>query len=238
MEVGVGDDEDGFLDVVEDDEFVVDAEEEVGEVAIVCWGGGEFFGFEVADGVVGGVTDGAADEGGEDGGGGESDALDGAEEIFEVFEGVGGGEVSSFGFRVSGFVFDGHLVAEGFDDGVGAGGEEGVAGDAFAADDGFEEEGVLGAGAFCEAFVGGDGGEVIGEEGAEDGDCDAAIGAGAAEFANGVEARDWNCSKEGVWTGGWGTGSSPRVGWENYTEGQGNGRMMSGTRWQYGSEGG
>ena len=83
--MGVGDDEDGFLDVVEDDELVVDAEEEVGEMAIVGWRGGEFFGLEVADGVVGGVTDSAADEGGEDGGSGESDALDGAEEIFEVF---------------------------------------------------------------------------------------------------------------------------------------------------------
>ena len=62
------------------------------------------------------------------------------------------------------------MVAVGFDDGAGAGGEEGVAGDAFAADDGFEEEGVVCAGPFCEAFVGGDGGEVVCEEGAEDGD--------------------------------------------------------------------
>jgi hypothetical protein len=38
----------------------------------------------------------------------------------------------------------------------------------FSANDGFEEEGV--GGAFGEAFVGGDGGEVVGEEGAVNGD--------------------------------------------------------------------
>ncbi len=140
--VGVGDDEDGFLDVVEDDEVVVDAEEEVGEVAVVARGVGKFFGLEVADGVVCREAHGTAGKAGERRGGGVALAFDGHEEVFEVFEGVGGGEVSSFGFRVSRLGFDGDVGAEGADDGFGVGGEEGVAGDAFAADDGFEEEGV------------------------------------------------------------------------------------------------
>ncbi len=141
-DVGVGDDEDGFLDVVEDDGFVIEAEEEVGEVAIIGRAGGEFFGFEVADGVVAGVADGAADEGGEGGAGGEFYAVDGGEEGFEVLEGICGGEGARGDGGIGGEGLEGDEVIVGFDEGVGGGGEEGVAGDAFAADDGFEEEGV------------------------------------------------------------------------------------------------
>ena len=119
---GVCDDEDGFLDVVEDDDLVVDAEEEVGEVAIVWRGVVEFFGFEVADSVVGGVSDGPADEGGEVG---EFDALDGGEEGFEFGEGVGGFEVHpGYPPPRRGYMLDGDLVADGFDGGGGAACEE------------------------------------------------------------------------------------------------------------------
>jgi hypothetical protein len=178
----VGDDEDGLLDVVEDDEVIVDAEEEIGEMAVVAGRMGEFFGFEVADGIVGGIADGTADERGKDVRGGEADALEGLEEIFEVFERIRGRKVLSRERRIVG-MFDGDLCAVGFDDGAGIGGDEGITRNAFAADDGFKEEGV--ASSACgsgirtgEAFVGGDRGEVIGEEGAENGDDGNGIGRG------------------------------------------------------------
>ena len=66
-EAGVGDDLDGLVDVVEDDEVGVEAEEEVGEIAVVGGGGREFFGLVIADGVIAGVADQAAGERGEAG---------------------------------------------------------------------------------------------------------------------------------------------------------------------------
>ncbi len=167
------------MHVVEDDEVVVEAEDEVGEVAVVGGGVGEFFGFEVADGVIAGVADGAAEEARE---AGEMDAADGCEQGFEVAEGVGGVEGAGGGGGGGGVgLFDEDFIGVGFDDLPRGGAEEGVAGDAFAADDGFEEEGVGGAGG--EAFVGGDGGEVVGEEGAVDGDG----GVGAVLVGEGAE---------------------------------------------------
>ncbi len=61
-ELGVGDDFDGFVDVIEDHEFAVEGEEEVGEFAVVLGGRGEFFGFVISDGVIARVTDEAAGE--------------------------------------------------------------------------------------------------------------------------------------------------------------------------------
>lgn len=88
---------------------------------------------------------------------------------------------------------DGDFVAVGFDDDAGLGGDEGVARDAFATDDGFKEEGVLAPPAFGEAFEGGDGGEVIGQERAIDGESEVAVGRGVSGGDKGlelVEGRD------------------------------------------------
>ena len=82
---------------------------------------------------------------------------------------------------------DGDLVAVGFEDDAGFGGDEGVACDAFASHDGFEEEGVLAPPAFGEAFEGGDGGEVVGEEGAIDGESEVAVGRGLGGGDEGLE---------------------------------------------------
>src|SRR6185437_12532075 len=56
----VGDGGDGLGDVIEDDHAVEEAEREVGDAAIVWRGVGKAF--DVADGVVAGVADGAAAE--------------------------------------------------------------------------------------------------------------------------------------------------------------------------------
>ena len=61
-DAGVGDDFDGFVDVIEDHEFAIEGEEEVGELAVVLGGRGEFFAFVISDGVIARVADEAAGE--------------------------------------------------------------------------------------------------------------------------------------------------------------------------------
>jgi hypothetical protein len=65
LHLGVGDDFDRLVHVVEDDQLAVEAEGEVGQAAVVLGGGGELFAFVVADRVVTRVADEAAGESGE-----------------------------------------------------------------------------------------------------------------------------------------------------------------------------
>ena len=133
---GVRDDLDGFVDVVEDDKLAIESKEQIGQAAIIGRGGAEFFAFVVADHVVAGVTDPAAGEGGEIGvglvGAGRHEAL-------EIGQGIGGREFAA-GF--AGFL-NGGFSLTGLIDQPRAGGDETVAGDALAADDTLEQEGVV-----------------------------------------------------------------------------------------------
>ncbi len=64
-DVGIGDDLDRFVDVIENDEFVVEPEQDVRNASIVLWRGRELFAFVIANGVIPGVSDQAAGECGE-----------------------------------------------------------------------------------------------------------------------------------------------------------------------------
>jgi hypothetical protein len=137
--------------VIEDHQFEIEAEKEIGKMAIILWRIVKFFAFVIADGVVAGVSDQAAGEIGQ-AGGMKIAAL--GEQLGEIVEGVGG-----FGFFGSpGAGVNGRGAAGAFIDQGRGGGDEAVSGDAFAADDAFEQKGVVVA---AKDFKGGDGGEMI-----------------------------------------------------------------------------
>ena len=78
VQIGVGDDFDRLVDVIEDDQLVVEAEEQIGQLPVVRRGAGELLAFVIADRVVAGVADQAAGEGGQAAGRGDSGAGAGA----------------------------------------------------------------------------------------------------------------------------------------------------------------
>ena len=55
--IGVGDHFDRFVDMIEDDQLAIEAEENVGELAVIERGMGELVAFVIADEIVPGVTD-------------------------------------------------------------------------------------------------------------------------------------------------------------------------------------
>jgi hypothetical protein len=159
-------------------------------VAVVAGHAGKLFGFEVSHGVVGGVTHSAPGETGEGGSGtaGRTNALERSKEVFELFERIRRSE--TFGAdgrgtagRAMGVLLNGDIISISADDGSGPGGNEGIAGNVFAADDGLQKKSVVGA--FGEAFVSGDGSKMVGKERAIDGDSDAGGGVRSGGMAVG-----------------------------------------------------
>ena len=168
-------DVDDLVDVIEDDDLVVEAEVEVREVAVIGRGAAprELVGLGVADRVVGGVADPAADHAGGQDGAGASLRDDGrpvrgglAHDAERVV-----GRALPGGRRAVAPIADRHAVAPGDDLDQRVGAEDGVAPLAVAVLDGLEEEGRRGAFVLDdEAPVGEDGGELIGEEAHRDRD--------------------------------------------------------------------
>ncbi len=147
IEAAVGDDLDGVVDVVEDDHGIGEEPDGLGDADLVELGRDDAR-LEVTDRVVGDVADGAAGEGGDAGG---DDLAEAGELLLDGDEGV------ALPF----------LAGAGADDAVGLGADEGVAGEALAAFDRFEEEAV---GARGDLEVGGDGGFEVGGDFAVDRD--------------------------------------------------------------------
>ncbi len=175
-DLGVGDDLDGLIDMIEDHDLAVEGEEKIGELSVVEGRGGELFALVIADRVVAGVADEAAGEGGEML---VAEIFFGGEEFLQVGEGIGGVE---FARGLAEFLDRGFAAGD-LVDRSRSGGDEAEAADFFAADHAFEEKGVLLA---AEDFEGGDGSEVVGEELAVNGD-DVRGGGGGLEFVEGGE---------------------------------------------------
>ena len=184
VDADVIDSEDGFAHVIEGDDLAIEGEIEIGQVAIVAGGVGEFFGFDVADGVVACVADPAA---------GEVGQLGDADEIPVALL----GEFGDFGEGVIGVelagdrsVLDRDGVVVGDDAGDGLSADEAVTTDAVAADDGFEQEaGGVSVVGLDESPVGEYGGEVVGHQLA----VDRHEIAGPGEFLEGVEIGLLTC---------------------------------------------
>ncbi len=137
VEAAVGDDLDGVLEVVEDEDGVGEHEQGLGEGLRVGVGDGDAR-LEVAGDLVGEEADGAAGEAREavlDGGQGEAREL-----LFDLQQGVG--------------ALVGTGVGATAEDAVGLGADEAVAGQPLAALDGLEEEGVVATGDFEERRYG------------------------------------------------------------------------------------
>lgn len=137
--------------MVENDELVVEAEIKIWEFTVIFWRVGKVF--DIANDVVGGVSDRATDEGWQVGHWGDGAFSYG---VGEVFEGIIAIErVRRVGSRVD------DLIAISDDTIAWTDCDEGVATNFLATDDTFEESSGIGSG--VEQSKGADGGQVIAE---------------------------------------------------------------------------